>query len=107
MEKDYISEQDFNQLVARMSTSNPEDDSKGDSAIDANIEATLGEYYAEGRMDTLKEIAAEDHALVVPKGDQEKFEQGTTDDSHEGSSTWPDASEITQEEELKLDLLKI
>jgi hypothetical protein len=96
--KPYITEEEFNRIVADRNETNPEDDSKGDSAIDETVEAELGEHYGEDNsedVDALEEIEDEDHGHTVVNADREKIISQTSDEDHEGSSTWPDPADIS------------
>jgi hypothetical protein len=95
----YITEEEFNRIVIARNVSQPEEDSKGDSAIDETVEAELGENYPdEGPENTesLDEIEDEDRGHTVTDADREKIAAQTSDQSHERSSTWPDPADISK-----------
>ena len=87
----YITEEQFNQMVAARNLANPEDDSKGDSAIDETVEAELGLE----NTDDLGEIEEEDHGHTTTDTDEEKIIEQISNQFREGSSTWPDPADIS------------
>jgi hypothetical protein len=86
----YITEEQFNQMVVERNVANPEDDSKGDSAIDETVEAELGLENTD-----LDEIEEEDRGHTSTDTDEEKITEQISNKSHKGSSTWPDPADIS------------
>jgi hypothetical protein len=96
----YITEEEFNRIVIARNASQPEEDSKGDSAIDETVEAELGENFSkeEGseNVDNLDEIEEEDRGYTTTDADREKIDARTSDQSRDRSSTWPDPADISK-----------
>ncbi len=93
-----ISEEEFNRRVMERNSANPEDDSRGDSAVNSHLEIDLGKRGSEISLSTLKEIEEEDegHIKAASSPDQEKIEDDINNEAHKGSSSsWPDAGEIS------------
>jgi len=59
--KDMISEEDFNEQIARRSSKSPQKDSPGDSAANANTEVNLGVEYQPAKPKRKKDIPAFDN----------------------------------------------
>ena len=101
-DRDYISEQEFNRVVIQRGRALPQEDSKGDSAIDETVETEMGENFSENdeqsELEDLNEIDDEDRGhsqgyAAGPEKDADKIAQETSTQGRR-ASTWPDASDI-------------
>jgi hypothetical protein len=96
--KTYISELEFNRLVGDRGSSEPEEDSKGDSAVDETIEIQMGEQYPEEDEESLDETENEDqgHVGTEPNLDQQRIQDETTSQPRVRSSTWPAGGDLSK-----------
>ncbi len=93
---DLITEEDFNQMVARRGLQPPSEDSFGDSGTAQALEIEMGEQFPNVSNEALEEIEQNDSS-VGENGDA--AEKMLTDPAgrtprEPGASTWPDLSEL-------------
>jgi hypothetical protein len=102
----YLTEEEFNRMVAAQGVPTPEGDSPGDNSRNQRMETEMGEHFLDGNTEALTDLAEEDALDIAPSAhdsDEERIAEATTAEPGLRSSTWPDPSEIT-EDDLETDL---
>ena len=90
---DLITEEEFNQMVARKGNQPPWRDSKGDSAADEMIEVRMGEDYRDSPLPRAEDVPVADRHSAVSAGAEEDLIAQLGENASGLSSPRPDPVE--------------
>jgi hypothetical protein len=98
----YLTEEEFNRMALTRGVPTPEGDSPGDNSRNQRMESEMGEHFLDGNTDAIDDLDEEDASDISPAvhdRDRERIDAETTEEPGLRSSTWPEASEITEADE--------